>query len=58
MDQGPTWEANSRSASQGIPIFYETRNPITFSQDLVKISYPDPDDNIPHIHMLFLSDPF
>jgi len=53
MEQSPSREASSHSASQEIPPFLEYEGSLPCSQQPATGHYPKPDASSPHFHMLF-----
>jgi len=58
MEQSPSWEANSHSASQEIP--HLLRNLVVHYrvQRAHHCPYPEPDESSAHFPTIFLQDPF
>jgi hypothetical protein len=54
MEQSPSCEANSHSASQEILTFMEPELSLSFSEGPATGPYPDPDESSPHLYTLFL----
>jgi hypothetical protein len=52
MEQSPSWEANSHSASQEILRFMETKGSLPCSQELATGLHPEPDESNPHLRTL------
>ena len=57
MQQSPSCEANSFSASQGIPLhFSDPESSLPHSQVLVNCPYPEPDQSSQYSHITILED--